>query len=571
MKKRTAWILAAGVAAVALGASAVGLVALAVRAERGGGPFSSRSYLDLTLRGEIPEQPPLEWSPFRESRPPALRTLVESLDRAASDPSVTGVVLRVSQMPAVGWGRVQELRDALVRFRKSGKPAYAHLELCGTKEYYLASAASKVYALPAALLFVTGLEAEVTFLGGGLEKLGVEAQFEAVGKYKSAPDQYTGRSLSEPSREQLDALLDSLHGQFLQAVASARGKTPEEVQAALDAGPYDGPSALRAGLVDALLYEDQLDDKLERAARVAPASYVRSARGFSLRPRPRVAVVYVVGEILPGASQSGVLSGDVAGSDTVTGALRQARDDEDIRAVVLRVDSPGGSGSASEEIWREVVRTRQKKPVVVSMGDYAASGGYYVSMAGDAIVAQPGTLTGSIGVFSGKFALRGLYEKLGLSKEILTRGERAAMLSAYRPWTREERARVAELMRSFYDGFVERAAEGRRRKPEEIEQVAQGRVWTGDQAARNGLVDRLGGLETALAVARERAGIGAGQDVALVVLPRPRGFFETLLERQEDAFPSEALPEELRALWRTLHRTGSGTLLARLPFDLRLR
>jgi protease IV len=567
MKRRTAWILAASVLAVSLGAAAVGTLALLLRG-RGTAGFGSKSYLYVRLEGEIPEQPTADLGLLLERRPPSLRTLVESLDRAAGDPKISAVVVRVSTLPDSGWGKVQELRDAVERFRKSGKPAYAHLEYCGNKEYYLATACSKIYALPTAILDVSGLSAEVMFFRKSLDKLGVEAQFEGVGKYKNAPNQFTESSFTEPHREQMEALLDSLYEQYLRGIATGRGKTVEEVKALVDKGPYDADAALKSGLVDELLYQDQLEGRLKEAERVTPSRYVKASRGFSFDGRPKVALVYAVGEIVTGESQSGRF-GSTAGSDTVAGALREARRDDTVKAVVFRVDSPGGFGPAADAIWREVALARKSKPVVVSMGDYAASGGYYVSMASDLIVAEPGTLTGSIGVFSGKFNLRGLYDKLGVSKEIVARGRNAALYSEYRPWSPEERAKVRAMNAAFYQEFVKKAAEGRKTSFQEIDSVAQGRVWTGADALDHGLVDRLGGLETALLAAKEKAGIPREREIDLVVLPERKGLFETLLERQEDEV-SAALPADLKLLLRFVGILGDGAPMARLPFDLRI-
>ncbi|HET7746266.1 MAG TPA: signal peptide peptidase SppA, partial [Vicinamibacteria bacterium] len=506
MKRRTAWVLVAGVAAIALGAAAVGAIALVLRGQPGSGGSASAGYLYVALGEEIPEHPPAELPVFLERRPPTLRALVEAIDRAGRDGKVSALVLRVSTLPDAGWGRIQELRDAITRFRASGKPAYAHLEFAGNKEYYLATACSRIYAVPSAIIDVSGLRSETTFFRSTLDKLGVQAQFEGVGKYKNAPNQFTETGFTEAHREQMDALLDSLYGQYLEAIRAGRNKTPEEAQAIVDAGPYDAHGALRAGLVDELLYEDELNTRLKESDRLQPMRYLRGAGGrFGLDRRPRIALVYAVGEIVSGESQGGAFGGQVAGSDTVVGALRSAREDDSVRAIVLRVDSPGGSGTASDVIWREMELAQRKKPVVVSMGDMAASGGYYIAMGSDAIVAQPGTITGSIGVFGGKFTLRGLYDKLGISKEVLVRGRHADIFSEYRPWDDEEKAKFRGLMVSFYDDFIRRAAEGRRKTPPEIDAVAQGRVWTGAEALRHGLVDRLGGLDVALAIAKERA------------------------------------------------------------------
>ena len=569
MKKRTAWVLVAGVAAVAVGAAGVGALALVLRGPKGGVSWNADSYLYLRLEGEVPEQSSSDFGSFLERRPASLRTLTLSLDRAAADPKVRAVVVRVSVLPDSGWGKVQELRDAITRFRKSGKPAYAHLEVCGNKEYYLATACTKIYAVPTALLEVTGLHSEVMFFRNTLDKLGVQAQFEGVGKYKNAPNQFTETGFTGPHREQMEALIDSVYEQYVAAIAASRGKTPEEVQAIVDAGPYEGRDALKAGLVDELLYEDQIEDRL-KAERVTPGRYVRSAKGFGLDGRPKVALVYAVGDIAPGESQNGPLGSELAGSDTVAGAIRDARKDDAIKAIVLRIDSPGGSGTASDVIWREVGLARKSKPVVVSMGDVAASGGYYIGMGSDAIVAQPATITGSIGVFGGKFSLHGLYDKLGITKEIVARGERAAMFSEYRPWTEDERMRIRALMVSFYQDFVGKVAQGRKKSYEDVDAVAQGRVWTGSEALRHGLVDRLGGMDVALAVAKEKARIARDQEVSVVILPERKGFLDLLLERQEEG-PSDALPSDARTLLRWARLLRDSQVLARLPFDLKIR
>jgi len=565
MKKRTAWIIAGGVATVAMGAAAVGAMALLLR--YGSPSWGGQAYVYVGLQGDIPENPSPELGALFERRQLPLRSLIRGLDQAAQDPDVTGLMLRVGPL-ATGWARVQEIRAAVARFRRSGKPAYAHVEFCGNKEYYLATACSEIYAVPTAILDVSGLSAEVMFLRKTLDKLGVEAQFEAVGRFKTAPNQLTESGLTGPHREQLDALLDSLHAEYVSAIAEAREKTTIEAQAIIDEGPYDAKRALEAGLVDELLYRDELEEKLEDGRRVSITHYARSTDGFRLTGRSRLALVYAVGDIVPGESQDGPFGGSgYAGSDTISGALRRARRDDSIEAIILRIDSPGGSGTASDVIWREVSRAREAKPVIVSMGDLAASGGYYIAMAGDAIVAQPGTLTGSIGVFGGKFNLRGLYDKIGVTKEILARGKHAAMFTDYRPWDQSERTKFRELQQAFYEDFVEKAAQGREKTYAEMDSVAQGRVWTGQDALRVGLVDELGGLDTAIRLAKEKAGLGADEEVALVVLPEPKGLLETLLDRSPDGLVAR-LPREIRVALRWARLLALPETLARLPYDL---
>ena len=570
MSRRTAWLIAAGVAAVAIGAAAVGAVALAVR---GGGRssdvFAGGGYLAIDISGELPEGPPPSFGGFFETRPPSIRGLVEAVDRAARDRRVKGLLLHVGSVEA-GWARVQELRDALLRFKSTGKPSWALLESPGNLEYLLATGCGKIAMPPTATLDVSGLEAEVTFFRGALDKLGVEAQFEGVGKYKNAPNQFTERGFTPPHREQMEALVGGLFEQFLSAVAESRGLKPEAVRELVDRGPFLAKDAKQAGLVDELLYRDEVESRVPGGNRMPPAPYVRAGRGGAFDRRPKLALVYAVGDLMTGESQEGAF-GNVAGSLTIIQGLRAAREDESVRAVLLRVDSPGGSGAASDAIWREVQLTRRLKPVVASMGDYAASGGFYVAMGADAIVAEPGTITGSIGVFSGKFSMRGLYGKLGISQETVQRGRNASLFSSYEPWNDEQRAKVRALNQAFYDTFVSKAAEGRHKTAAEIEKLAQGRVWTGREAAASGLVDAIGGLDEAVRLARQRARIPAGQGVQLVVLPETKGFFEALMERQEPGVSIQALGREPAALVRFAQALASGGPLARLPFDLAVR
>jgi protease-4 len=572
MKKRTAWVVAAGVAALALGAAAVGLVALVVRG--GGAPSmawpSGAQYLALEVEGDLAEQPATGLASFLESRPPSLRSLTEAVDRAARDEKVKGLLLRVGPL-GVGWARLAELRDALVRFRRSGKPSWAHLEQAGNQEYYLATGCQKIAASPTALLDVSGLAAEVTFYKGTLDKLGIEAQFEGIGKYKNAPNQFTERGFTGPHREQMEALVGSLFDSYVRAMAEGRGLSPAALRRLVDDGPFDASRAKAAGLVDELLYRDQVEARLGAHYGIGTRRYIKATRRFGLGSRPEIAIVYAVGTIMPGESASSGFLGELAGADTIVRGLREATRRASVRAVILRVDSPGGSGTASDAVWREMGLTRQKKPVIVSMGDYAASGGYYISMNADAIVAQPGTITGSIGVFSGKFSFRRLYEKLGISEEVVERGRHARLFSSSQAWDEEERARVRELNRVFYSTFVAKAAEGRHKTEQEIENVAQGRVWTGAEALTAGLVDRLGGLDLAVTLAREKAGIAKDQAVQLIVVPEPKGFLELLMERQDDEVAVRLLGTRAVSLLRWAQALGGGAPIARMPFELAVR
>ena len=570
MSRKSAWLVAAGIAAVALGAAVVGAVALLVR---GGGRsaevFTGRGYLAIELDGDMPEGPAPGVGNFFESRPPSIRALVEAVDRAARDPRARGLLLRVGRV-STGWARVQELRDALLRFRRSGKPSWAHLEEAGNLEYFLATGCAQIAAAPTAMLDVSGLAAEVTFYRGTLDKLGIQAQFEGVGRYKNAPNQLTERGFTEPHREQMNGLVDALFAQYVAGIAEGRHLSEGAVRAFIDRGPFLAAEAMNAGLIDAVLFRDEVEARVPGGNRLTPAPYVRAARGIAFDRRPKLALVYAVGDLMPGDSEESPL-GRVAGADTIIQGLRAAKDDGSVRAIILRVDSPGGSGTASDAVWREVQLARREKPVVASMGDYAASGGFYVAMGADAIVAEPATITGSIGVFSGKISLRGLYSKLGISQETVRRGKNASLFSSYEPWTEAERAKIRGMNQAFYATFVTKAAQGRKRTTAEIEAVAQGRVWSGREALDAGLVDALGGLEAALRVARERARIPAGQDVQLVVLPESKGFFETLMERQDEDVRVRALGRETAALLRWGKAVSDRGPVARLPFELAVR
>jgi protease-4 len=332
-----------------------------------------------------------------------------------------------------------------------------------------------------------------------------------------------------------------MYEQLVAGIAEGRKKSEDEVRTLLDQGPFVASRALEAGLVDQLAYEDQLDDLVpelgdgDNERRIDGIEYQRiRPESVGLRPRSRIAVLYVVGTIASGKSGFDPSNGAVVGSDTIVEQIRKIRDDDSIKAIVLRIDSPGGSSVASDVIWRELTITREKdpgRPIVTSMSDLAASGGYYVAMASDAIVAQPGTLTGSIGIFGGKIVIGGTLGKAGVTTETVTSGANAAIYSPFTPFTPEQRAKLAAFMEDFYTNFVGKVAESRKTTPEAIRAVAQGRVWTGRQALEHGLVDKLGGLDEALALAKERAKIPANEDVQLVVYPERRSLFDALSQQ----------------------------------------
>jgi protease-4 len=468
-----------------------------------------------------------------------VRGFVESLRLAKRDPRIRSVVLMPSTLEVPFWGKVQELRDAVLDFRESGKHVTAFLEYGGEREYYLASAADRVFLLPTSPLDLTGVASYEIFLRGTLDKIGAHPDFVHIGEYKTAVNTFTERTFTPAHREMSESLNRDMYEQLVRDIAMGRKKTPAEVRALIDQGPFSPEDALRAGLVDDLAYEDQLDDRVpelrtgsESVRRVEGTEYERvNPRSVGFSPQSRIAVLYAVGTIVSGKSGFDPVNGTVVGSDTVVEQIRRVRDDDSIKAIVLRVDSPGGSSIASDVIWRELMITRDTKPsrpLIVSMGDLAASGGYYIAMPGQVIVAQPATLTGSIGIFTGKFVVRGTLEKLGVNTETVQAGKNATVNSPFEPFSPEQRAKVLDYMQGFYDNFVEKAAESRRTTPERIDAVAQGRVWTGRQARQNGLVDELGGLNEAIEIAKVRAKIPAEEDVEVVLYPARRSIYEAL-------------------------------------------
>ena len=571
---------------LAAAVSITGIVLLYLLTARGPS-VPDRATLVVRTGGELLERQPDDIVGQVLGRDAAsLRGYVESLRKAARDPRIGAVLLRPTALDTPLWGKVQELREAILEFRRSGKPVVAYLEYGGDREYYLASAADQVFLLPTSPLDLTGIASYELFLRGTLDRIGASPDFVRIGAYKTAPNQLTERTFTPAHREMTESLNRDLYDQLVRGIAEARRKSEEEVRQLLDEGPFSPEAAHRAGLVDDLAYLDQLDDravalKEGTGARevVEESAYQRvSAQAAGFRPQARIAVLYVSGLIVSGRSTYDVVNGPTAGSDTVVEQLQRIRDDDSVRAIVLRVDSPGGSSVASDVIWRELMITRDAKPsrpLVVSMSDLAASGGYYVSMPGHVIVAQPATLTGSIGIYGGKFVLASTMEKLGITTETVTSGRNAGINSPFAPFTPEQRAKLRDYMEDFYEGFVQKAATSRRMRPEAIDAVAQGRVWTGRQAQERGLVDALGGLDRAVAIAKERAGIAADEDVELVTYPPRRTLYEALTDRFQASSAllwgqllSRADMRALAALTAPARVFRRGEPLALMPFVL---
>lgn len=493
------------------------------------------AYLEINLSGELQEIAPPDFftNVILGIRPLSMNELWMNIRKAKADDRVEAILLRMNLL-ACDWAKVTELRDAVLDFRKAGKKAYAYIDEAPDfdKEYYLATACDRIILHPMGWLGINGIGGYVPFFKNALDKLGVRAEFEHVEEYKTAYNQFTEKGFTPAHREMMESIYGDLFFQYVKAVASARKKSEAEVRGLIDHAFFQGENALKAGLVDDLLYEDELQNLLQsggrKLGRITSDAYARvSPASAGIGIGRRVALIYGIGPILSGESLPQSMGGT-----TVARWIRQARQDKSIAAIVFRVDSPGGSSVASDVIWREVFLAKKEKPFVVSMSDVAGSGGYWISMAAHKIVAQPQTLTGSIGVLAGKFDLSALYEKLGLTSEKIAYGKEADIFSTFRPFSPEEKKIMKDEILWTYDQFLTKVAEGRNMTKDEVNAVGRGRVWTGAQARDLKLVDELGGLTKAIELAKGLAGIAREEEVRLVVWPKKRTFWESLLGRR---------------------------------------
>ena len=456
-----------------------------------------------------------------------MHSLKQVLPIAKWDEDVTGVLVRIDGS-SFGIAQLQEMSDAILDFRESGRVVLCYLSNCSTGDYIVASACDGILIHPSAEVRLIGIRTERSFYKGALDMLGIRADLEHLGKYKSASEAFTRREMSEAHREIQNIILDDLYEQLVERIADGRGWTHESVKKRIDAGPYTARQAFTAELVDRLVYEDKLLEVVTeltdaRTDLVPLSEYVRSGlyeQDWRV-PQPKVAIIRAEGLMLTGDSFVDPFMGtQVMGADTITRIIKAVKDDDSIKAVVLRIDSGGGLVVAADTIWHELVQLKAVKPLVVSMGDVAASGGYYIAAPANAIVAEPGTITGSIGVIGGKYSFKGLYEKLGIHKEILKRGEHADFYTDYGDYPPAEKAIVQKQIREIYNDFIEKVALGRTDLTvEDVDRLGRGRVWSGKQAKENGLVDELGGLSLALAIAREHAGLEK-KSIEIVEFPK---------------------------------------------------
>jgi len=517
------------------------IVLLAVIGMKGRVPSKTilEANFEQTFMEDIPDTPSAQ---LLLSEKQTLRDVVDAIDRGASDDRVVGMIARIGAAP-MGMAKTQEIRDAVQRFRAHKKFAVAYSETFGefgpgNGAYYLATAFDHIYLQPSGDVGLTGIILESPFIKGTLSKLGVTFHGDHRYEYKTALNFYTETKYTGPDKEAMTAIMTSWFNQMKDGICEARHIAPEKFQALVDAGPYLGKEAVTAQLVDAVAYRDEVyNDVKSKAGDGAELLYLDKYLGRAGRPHDRgktVALVFGVGDVTRGKSDyDPVQDSQNMGSNTVAGAIRAAAEDKDVKAILFRVDSPGGSYVGSDTIWREVVRTRRAgKPVIVSMGNLAGSGGYFVAMAADKIVAEPGTITASIGVLGGKMLTSGLWDKVGLSWDEVHQGENATMFTGTHDYTPAEWERFEAWLDRIYVDFTGKVADGRKLPKEKVLEIAKGRIWSGQDAKNLGLVDELGGYDTALKLAKKAAGVPEGEDVKIVVYPRPRTFFESVIERR---------------------------------------
>ncbi len=532
-----------------------------------------KSVLVMDVNGDIEDQAPLSaLGALTGSTPTVLHDYVNALDSARSDSRITGLVVRIGPLSG-GWAKIEELRQHLLEFRTSGKPNVCYLgyDGVGNPEYYLASACSQVWLVPTNPLSITGMMAQALFLRGTLDKLKVVPEVYHIAEFKTAYNTYTEKKFTPAHREEVEGVLNGVFNQYLTDTAEARGIDRSKFQSLVASGPFSGSEAVRDGLVDRLAYWDQVQGYFRERGGWNPVSlsdYENYERVPGRSGGPRIAVVYATGEIASGDSGTSPTSGTVMGGDTIAAALRSARKDDGVRAIVLRVDSGGGSVVASEVIRREVELAETRKPVVVSMADLAASGGYWISAPAAKIVAEPDTETGSIGVLAGKMNLAGLYSLLGLSTDSVATSDNATLFSDQQNFTPAQAAYIQKSLQETYQTFTQTVAADRHMSVEAIDQIAKGRVWTGTQAKQLGLVDYLGGLDRAIAVAKQLANIPAREPVSIERLPRQKSLFEQLLQLEENQL-SGRTPSLEGVLQHVVGRMAP--VQARVPYVLHIR
>lgn len=496
--------------------------------------LSGDAFLELVIGGHISEQaaddPVDDLLGFSTSE--GLLNLLGAIRKARDDEQIRGILLRPI-FAGMGWVKTDEVRQALLDFKKSGKPVYAWMEAASNREYYLASAADSIFGLSTGILYVNGFISSPAFLKGTFDKIGIKADFVAHGRYKNAPDTYTRETISEAQQEVINNLLDQYYQKLRDTLATTRRLSAQKMDALIDRGFMTMEKAYQNNLIDEVTYFSALKDSIKE--RHEDIRFVGLNRYLQV-PDPAlssfggksIAVIYGAGTIILGGENQYVQDGLVT-SGGMAAAIGKAAANKNIAAIILRIDSPGGSGTASDVIWQAVIEARQKKPVIASFSDVAASGGYYISMAADTIVAHPNSIIGSIGVFAGKYSWKELYDKIGYRQYSFKRGKNADFFSTNQPFTAEQRQVMQDFIMDFYRDFVSKVADGRGMSFEAADHIAQGRVWTGLQGLENGLVDELGYFQDAIRIAKEMADIPEEERVRLETFPKLESYWQSML------------------------------------------
>jgi protease-4 len=534
---------------------------------------AANSALVLSLSGEVPEAAPVALDiPFIQSQPtPTVRDIWTSLHEAAKDNRIKALVIQPRGLLA-GWARLEELRQDITDFKKSGKPVYAFLQGPGSREYYLASVADKIFLSPDDMLDVKGFHLEEMYFKGTLEKLGIGVQVDHIGRFKDAGDIFTRNNMSPESREVLNQVLDQIYGDFCATTGSGRHKSSDDMKALIDMGPFLAAQAKATGLVDELGYEDQVYADLKKKTGVSNLNKTQIQAYFRAAPGSgdRLAMLVGEGDILRGNLSDSPDNGDTLSSVSFTKLIRQLRNDHSVKGVLLRIDSPGGDAVASDEILHELKLLAGQKPLVISMSDVAASGGYFISLTGNPVLSYPNTLTGSIGVLYVRPNIHGLLDKIGVSEDSISRGKLSDMDDFEQPLSDAAQQKLHDSILTTYRTFVSNVATARKKTYDQIDALAQGRVWMGAQAQQNGLVDQLGGLDQAVALLRQQAHLSAGGNTNLVLYPPRKSLLEMLTSSSTESYADAATTTKLRKLVPGLPGPAilKGGIMQLLPYRL---
>ncbi len=530
----------------------------------------SDSFLEIQLSGEIQEKPAPDFlTSIMGQAPLSMHEIWWNIRKAKVDSRIKGIILRLGMMQC-DWAKADEIRNLILDFRQSGKKAYAYIDESFEfdKEYYLATGCDEIILHPEGMLIINGIGGYVPFFKQTLQKLGIEAEVEKIGKFKTAYNMFIEDAFTPAHREMLDSIYHSIFDHYVQTVAEAREKEPESIKELLNQGIFQAQTAKKSGLIDALLYEDEFRKKLQgegkQFKRISHARYVNiSPSSLGLNRGRKIALIYGTGAILTGEGAYSIM-----GSRTVSEWIRQAKDDDSIAAIVFRVDSPGGSVVGSDTIWRSAALAKKEKPFIVSMSDLAGSGGYQISVPAHSIVAHPQTLTGSIGVIFAKFNFAGLYKKIGVTADKIQYGDRADMFTTFRSATPDERALLEQHIQVSYEHFVAKVAACRNMSKEDVDEVGRGRVWTGSQALELGLVDEIGGLLRAIQIAKDKAGIPQKEEVKLEVWPKKISLWGALLggRMMGQSRISRHVPEPAGKMFTLLRAMEKSYSWALMPF-----